>query len=90
MYFNKWVQSKIEQLSITRKHLSDISGISYSSIALSKKFQPRIVNLVLVCEVLNEEQGGDKSSLDALILEAIRVSSREYRYAMERLEELKR
>jgi|TARA_R110000772_G_scaffold137262_1_gene246118 predicted transcriptional regulator len=90
MYFNKWVQSKIEQLSITRKHLSDISGISYSSIALSKKFQPRIVNLVLVCEVLNEEQGGDKSSLDALILEAIRVSSREYRYAMERLEEVKR
>ena len=89
MYFNKWVQSKIEQLSITRKHLSDISGISYSSIALSKKFQPRIVNLVLVCEVLNEEQGGDKSSLDALILEAIRVSSREYRYAMERLEEVK-
>ena len=90
MYFNKWVQSKIEKLSITRKHLSDISGISYSSIALSKKFQPRIVNLVLVCEVLNEEQGGDKSSLDALILEAIRVSSREYRYAMERLEEVKR
>lgn len=89
MYFNKWVQSKIEKLSITRKHLSDISGISYSSIALSKKFQPRLVNLVLICEVLNEEQGGDKYSLDALILEAIRVSSREYRYAMERLGEVK-
>ncbi|MDB4789743.1 hypothetical protein OAG66_00090 [bacterium] len=43
-----------------------------------------------MCEVLNEEQGGDQSSLDALILEAIRVSSREYRFAMERLEEVKR
>lgn len=90
MYFTKWVQSKIEQLSITRRHLCDISGICYSSISLSKKFQPRLVNLVLVCEVLNEEQGGDQSSLDALILEAIRVSSREYRFAMERLEEVKR
>jgi len=41
---------------------------------------------VLICETLNEAVEGDSKALDALIIEAIANSSREYRYAKERIE----
>tara|TARA_R100001460_G_scaffold61386_1_gene101462 strand:- start:212 stop:550 length:339 start_codon:yes stop_codon:yes gene_type:complete len=54
MYFNKWLTEQLEQLPITRKDLSRLSGVSYSTMNGSKKFDPRISNLVLICEVLTE------------------------------------
>ena len=41
---------------------------------------------MLICEALNEAVEGDSKALDALIIEAIANSSREYRYAKERIE----
>ena len=87
MYFNEWVQQQIKDLQITRRSLCETTGISYSSLNLSKAFEPRLCNLVLICEVLNEERGGDLASIDALILEAIRVSNKEYKHAKNRLQE---
>lgn len=86
MYFNKWVIKQILDLKISRRELSSTTGISYSTISTSKKFNPRLDNLVLVCEVLNEKRGGDKSSFDALIIEAIKNSIKDYTYAVERIE----
>lgn len=54
MYFNKWLTEQLEQLPITRKELSRSSGVSYSSMNGSKRFNPRISNLVIICEVLTE------------------------------------
>jgi hypothetical protein len=41
---------------------------------------------VLICEVLTELKQGDRAYFDALILEAIKASSKDYRYAVERME----
>jgi predicted transcriptional regulator len=86
MYFNLWVQKQIEDLQITRTELCNTTGLSYSSLNTSKKFMPRLSNLVLICEVLTELKQGDRAYFDALILEAIKASSRDYRYAVERME----
>lgn len=83
-FFNEWVMHKLEASPLSRRELCNISGVSYSS--LCKKFQPRLANLVLICETLNEAVEGDSKALDALIIEAIANSSREYRYAKERIE----
>ena len=86
MYFNLWVQQQIEDLQITRKELCNTTGLSYSTLNTAKKFMPRLDNLVLICEVLTDLKKGDRSYFDALILEAIKASSRDYRYAVERME----
>jgi len=86
MYFNKWVIKQIKELKISRRELCSTTEISYSTLSISKKFRPRLDNLVLVCEVLNEKKGGDKASFDALIIEAISSSINDYRYAVERIE----
>ena len=56
MYFNKWLNEQLEKLPITRTDLSRLSGVSYSTMNGSKKFDPRISNLVLICEVLTESK----------------------------------
>lgn len=56
MYFNKWLNEQLEELPITRADLSRLSGVSYSTMNGSKKFDPRISNLVLICEVLTENK----------------------------------
>ena len=86
MYFNLWVQKQIEDLQITRTELCNTTGLSYSTLNTSKKFMPRLDNLVLICEVLTELKQGDRAYFDLLILEAIKASSKDYRYAVERME----
>jgi hypothetical protein len=86
MYFNQWVIKQISDLKISRRELCSTTGICYSTISTSKKFNPRLDNLVLVCEVLNEKRGGDKASFDALIIEAIKSSIKDYSYAVERIQ----
>ena len=56
MYFNKWLNEQLEELPITRTDLSRLSGVGYSTMNGSKKFDPRISNLVLICEVPHREQ----------------------------------
>ena len=56
MYFNKWLNEELEQLPISRADLSRLSGVSYSTMNGAKKFDPRISNLVLICEVLTESK----------------------------------
>ena len=87
MYFNKWITEQLECLPITKQELSEQSGVSYSNMNGSKRFSPRIPNLVLICEVLNEVKGGDLSALNALIISAIQACGNEYKYAAERLQE---
>mgnify|MGYP003149735591 CR=1 FL=1 len=40
MYFNKWLNEQLEDLPITRADLSRLSGVSYSTMNGSKKFDP--------------------------------------------------
>ena len=87
MYFNKWLAEQLEKLPITRAELSEQSGVSYSSMNGAKRYSPRLCNLVLLCEVLNEVKGGDLSSFHALIISAIAACGKEYSYAVERLQE---
>jgi hypothetical protein len=87
MYFNKWLAEQLEKLPITRAELSEQSGVSYSSMNGAKRYSPRLCNLVLLCEVLNEVKGGDLSSFNALIISAIAACGKEYTYAAERLQE---
>ena len=56
MYFNKWLTEQLEQLPISRADLSRLSGVSYSTMNGAKRFDPRISNLVLICEVLTESK----------------------------------
>ena len=72
MYFNKWLAEQLEELPI-------MNG--------AKRYSPRLCNLVLLCEVLNEVKGGDLSSFNALIISAIAACGKEYSYAAERLQE---
>lgn len=87
MYFNKWLAEQLEEVPITRMELSKLSGVSYSSMNGSKRFSPRISNLVLICEVLNKVKGGDLLDLNRLIIAAIANSGVEYPFAVRRLQE---
>jgi hypothetical protein len=87
MYFNKWLAEQLEGLPITRAELSKLSGVSYSSMNGSKRFSPRISNLVLLCEVLNQVKGGSLLDLNRLIIAAIANCGVEYAYAVRRLQE---
>jgi hypothetical protein len=87
MYFNKWLAEQLEGLPINRKELSKLSGVSYSSMNGSKRFSPRISNLVLICEVLNKVKGGDLLDLNRLIIAAVANCGVEYSFAVRRLQE---
>jgi len=87
MYFNRWLAEQLEGLPITRAELSKLSGVSYSSMNGSKRFSPRISNLVLLCEVLNQVKGGSLLDLNRLIIAAIANCGVEYAYAVRRLQE---
>jgi hypothetical protein len=87
MYFNKWLAEQLEGLPINRKELSKLSGVSYSSMNGSKRFSPRISNLVLLCEVLNQVRGGTLLDLNRLIIEAVANCGVEYSFAVRRLQE---
>lgn len=87
MYFNKWLAEQLKGLPITRMELSKLSGVSYSSMNGSKRFSPRISNLVLICEVLNKVKGGDLLDLNRLIIAAVANCGVEYSYAVRRLQE---
>ena len=87
MYFNKWVNQQLEKLPITKWELSERSGVSYSCMNGAKKFSPRIHNLVLLCEIINEVKKGDIASFNALILSGIASCGVEYSYAIKRLQE---
>ena len=87
MYFNKWLAEQLEGLPITRMELSKLSGVSYSSMNGSKRFSPRISNLVLLCEVLNQVRGGTLLDLNRLIIEAVSNCGVEYSFAVRRLQE---
>ncbi len=88
MYFNKWLAAQLEEMPISRNELSKLSGVSYSSMNGSKRFSPRICNLVLICEVLNQVKGGDLPDLNRLIIEAIANCGVEYSFAVRRLQEI--
>ena len=68
MYFNKWLNQQLKGMSISKKTLCEQSGVSYSTLNKCKKFAPRICNLVLICEVLNENRGGNIETLNNLII----------------------
>ena len=87
MIFNQWLKIKTAELEITRKHLSEITGISYRTLQTINTFRPRLDNLVILCEGMNKVQEGDKSSLDALIIEGIRACIPDYEFAVKRIEE---
>ena len=87
MYFNKWLAEQLEGLPITRMELSKLSGVSYSSMNGAKRFSPRISNLVLICEVLNQVRGGTLLDLNRLIIAAIANCGVEYPFAVRRLQE---
>jgi hypothetical protein len=87
MYFNKWLAEQLEGLPINRKELSKLSGVSYSSMNGAKRFSPRISNLVLLCEVLNQVRGGTLLDLNRLIIEAVSNCGVEYSFAVRRLQE---
>ena len=87
MYFNKWLAEQLEGLPITRRELSELSGVSYSSMNGAKRFSPRISNLVLLCEVLNQVKKGSLSDLNGLIIAAIANCGIEYPFAVRRLQE---
>lgn len=86
MNFSVWIQSKAKDLGVTRKQISRLSGISEGRMVVSYDKSPRIENLVIICEVLNQLQKGDRASFDALILEALQKTTTEYQYAIERME----
>ncbi len=88
MYFNKWLAAQLEEMPITKRELSKLSGVSYSSMNGSKRFSPRISNLVLICEVLNQVKGGALLDLNRLIIEAIANCGVEYTFAERRLQEI--
>jgi len=87
MYFNKWLTEQLEELPITKRELSKLSGVSYSSMNGAKRFSPRISNLVLLCEVLNQVRGGTLLDLNRLIIAAIANCGVEYSFAVRRLQE---
>ena len=87
MIFNQWLKMKAAELEITRKHLSEITGISYRTLQTINTFKPRLDNLVILCEGMNRIQEGDKSSFDALIIEGIAACIPDYEYAVKRIEE---
>jgi len=87
MYFNKWLTEQLEQLPISRAELSRLSGVSYSTMNGAKRFSPRISNLVLLCEVLNQVRGGSILDLNRLLIAAIANSGVEYPFAINRLQE---
>jgi len=87
MYFNQWLAAQLEELPINKRELSKLSGVSYSSMNGAKRFSPRISNLVLICEVLNQIRGGTLLDLNGLIIAAIANCGVEYPFAVSRLQE---
>ena len=90
MYFNKWLKEQLEQLPINKTELSNLSGVTYGNMNGAKKFSPRICNLILICEVLNEINRGDIIDFNKLLIEAISSCGMEYHYAIERIQERKK
>ena len=87
MIFNQWLKMKAAELEITRKYLAEVTGINYRTLQTTNTFRPRLDNLVILCEVMNKVQEGDKESFDGLIIEAIAACIKDYEYAVKRLEE---
>ena len=86
MNFSLWIRSKAKDLGVTRKQIARLSGISERRMVVSYARSPRIENLLVICEVLNQLQNGDRASFDALILEALQKTTTQYQYAIQRME----
>lgn len=84
MFYNRWTAMQIAKLKITRTEFCDRSGIAYSTLSQCKKYDPRLENLLLFCEVLTEEQKGTVETFEALIMEAIR-NTKGYKHSAERI-----
>ena len=86
MTFNLWIKEKADALGVTRKEIARLSGVSERRLVSSYTRPPRIENLVIICEIINELQKGDRASFDSLILEALETITTEYQYAIQRME----
>jgi len=86
MNFSLWIKSKAEALGVTRKQIARLSGISDRRMVASYTKHPRIENLIIICEVLNTLQKGDRASFDALLLEALETITTQYNQAIQRME----
>jgi hypothetical protein len=86
MTFNLWIKEKADALGVTRKQIARLSGVSERRLVSSYTRPPRIENLVIICEIINELQKGDRASFDSLILEALETITIEYQYAIQRME----
>jgi len=89
MTFNEWLKDKTSELNTNRLYLANQSGITYRNLQTRNKGNPQLSNLVILCEVMNGIQNGDKASFDALLIEAIKACSDKYRIAVKRLEDRK-
>jgi predicted transcriptional regulator len=87
MIFNQWLKDKANELEITRMDFAKKTGITYRNLQTRNKGNPQLSNLIILCEVINSIQKGDKSSFDALIIEAIGSCSQKYLEAVKRIEE---
>jgi predicted transcriptional regulator len=87
MIFNQWLKDKANELGLTRMDFAKKTGITYRNLQIKNTGNPQLSNLIILCEVINSIQNGDKASFDALIIESIESCSEKYKKAVKRLEE---